>query len=161
MTQGRGRRGNACIAPPDLSSSPNLSTGKEKRAAFAEPALLWYTFGRDIPWGTWGTTPPPGGRTAGVLAMAQTQPKAEEQRGPRTWWRRLGLPVRVGLGAALTACVLALVGLARGFAPLTPSTVLLALLISGGSWGLVAWAVTTAALESEEVEPEEGGEEGA
>lgn len=78
----------------------------------------------------------------------------------RNWWQRLSLPVRVGIGAAVVACVLVLVGLARGFAPLTPSTILLALLISGGSWGLVAWAVATAALDSEEAEPEEGGEEG-
>lgn len=90
--------------------------------------------------------------------MARTQPKVDEQRKPRKGWQRLSLPVRVGIGAALTACLLTAVGLARGFAPLTPSTVLLALLISGGSWGLVAWAVTTAALESEEVEPEEGSE---
>ncbi|MGC8838972.1 MAG: hypothetical protein ACP5UM_11205 [Anaerolineae bacterium] len=93
--------------------------------------------------------------------MTGTQPKADEREAPRTWWHRLSLPVRVGLGAALTACLLVAVGLARGFAPLTPSTVLLALLISGGSWGLVAWAVTTAALDSEDVEPEEPGEGGA
>lgn len=93
--------------------------------------------------------------------MAETQQKVSKQGETRNWWQRLSLPVRVGIGAALVACVLASVGLARGFAPLTPSTVLLALLISGGSWGLVAWAVTTAALDSEVVEPEEGSEEGA
>lgn len=93
--------------------------------------------------------------------MAETQPKGNKQGDTRNWWQRLGLPVRVGIGAALTACLLVVVGLARGFAPLTPSTVLLALLISGGSWGLVAWAVTTAALDSEVVEQEEGSEEGA
>ncbi len=93
--------------------------------------------------------------------MTTTQPKVDGPEKPRTWWHRLDLPVRVGIGAALTACLLVAVGLARGFAPLTPSTVFLALLISGGSWGLVAWAVTTAALDSEVVEPEEGGEEGA
>ncbi|MBC7223891.1 MAG: hypothetical protein H5T59_06425 [Anaerolineae bacterium] len=92
--------------------------------------------------------------------MARKESEVKQTGETRNWWQRLGLPVRVGLGAALVACVLVLVGLARGFAPLTPSTVLLALLISGGSWGLVAWAVTTAALDSEDVEPEEGDEGG-
>ena len=33
--------------------------------------------------------------------------------------------------------------------PLNPLSILLALLISGGSWGLVAWAVATAAVDVE------------
>lgn len=90
-----------------------------------------------------------------------SEPK-EQQVGMgqrEAWWTRLPLPLRVGLGAGLVGAMLALVGMLRGFAPLTPASLGLALLISGGSWGLVAWAVATAALESEEAEPDEGGKE--
>ena len=89
--------------------------------------------------------------------------KVESSNPPSrvSWWTRLGLPLQVGLVAGLVGAALALVGMLRGFAPLTPASLALALLISGGSWGLVAWAVTTAALDSEQVEPDEGGQEDA
>ena len=64
-------------------------------------------------------------------------------------WKRLSLPLRIGLIAAALAILLALVGVARGNVPLTPLSIMLALLISGGSWGLVAWAVATAAVDVE------------
>ncbi len=63
--------------------------------------------------------------------------------------KRLSIPLRIGLGAAALAIVLALVGIARGNVPLNPLSILLALLISGGAWGLVAWAVATAAVDVE------------
>ncbi len=63
--------------------------------------------------------------------------------------RRLSGPLKIGLGAAALGIALALVGIARGNVPLNPVSVLLALLISGGSWGLVAWAVATAAYDVE------------
>jgi hypothetical protein len=65
------------------------------------------------------------------------------------FWKRLSLPLRIGLIAAALAILLALVGIARGNVPLNPLSILLALLISGGSWGLVAWAVATAAVDVE------------
>ncbi|HSN78661.1 MAG TPA: hypothetical protein VL334_26625 [Anaerolineae bacterium] len=64
-------------------------------------------------------------------------------------WKRLSLPLRIGLLAAAVAILLALVGVARGNVPLNPLSILLALLISGGTWGLVAWAVATAAVDVE------------
>lgn len=64
-------------------------------------------------------------------------------------WKRLSLPLRIGLGAAALAVLLALIGIARGNVPLNPLSILLALLISGGAWGLVAWAVATAAIDVE------------
>lgn len=64
-------------------------------------------------------------------------------------WKRLSPPLRAGLIAAAVAILLALVGIARGNVPLTPLSILLALLISGGTWGLVAWAVATAAVDVE------------
>ena len=76
-------------------------------------------------------------------------------------WKRLSIPLRIGLVAAALAILLALVGIARGNVPLNPLSILLALLISGGSWGLVAWVVATAAVDvdadvadAEQVEPE-------
>jgi len=57
--------------------------------------------------------------------------------------------LKIGLVAAALGIALALVGIARGNVPLNPTSVLLALLISGGSWGLVAWAVATAAYDVE------------
>ncbi len=64
-------------------------------------------------------------------------------------WKRLSLPLRIGLVAAALAILLTLIGIARGNVPLNPLSILLALLISGGSWGLVAWAVATAAVDVE------------
>lgn len=63
------------------------------------------------------------------------------------FWRRLSGPMKVGLIAAALGLILAIVGIARGNVPLNPLSIFLALLISGGSWGLVAWAVATAARD--------------
>ena len=75
-----------------------------------------------------------------------------------SFWKRLSVPLRIGISAAALAIVLALIGIARGNVPLNPLSILLALLISGGAWGLVAWAVATAAVdvESDVAEAERG-----
>ncbi|MCD6291773.1 MAG: hypothetical protein J7M34_14855 [Anaerolineae bacterium] len=62
---------------------------------------------------------------------------------------RLSTPLKVGLGAAALGLLLAVIGILRGQVPLNPISILLALLISGGTWGLVAWAVATAAVDVE------------
>ena len=62
---------------------------------------------------------------------------------------RTSLPVKIGLGFALVAMLLAVVGIVRGMVPANPLSIFLALLISGGSWGLVSWAVATAAVDVE------------
>lgn len=64
-------------------------------------------------------------------------------------WKRLGLALRVGLLCAGLGMALAVVGIARGTVPLNPLSIFLALLISGGSWGVVSWAVTTAVVDVE------------
>jgi hypothetical protein len=64
-------------------------------------------------------------------------------------WKRVSLPLRVGLIFALAGIVLAIVGIIRGAVPPNPLSILLALLISGGSWGVVSWAVTTAIVDVE------------
>ena len=66
-----------------------------------------------------------------------------------TLFSRIGLPVKVGLAFALVAMLLVVVGIVRGTVPANPLSILMALLISGGSWGLVSWAVTTAVVDVE------------
>ncbi len=65
-------------------------------------------------------------------------------------WGRLGLAGRVGLICAGLGVALAIVGIVRGTVPLNPLSIFLALLISGGSWGVVSWAVTTAVVDVEQ-----------
>ena len=67
-----------------------------------------------------------------------------------TRWKRLSGPLKVGIIAALTGMALAVVGILRGAVPVNPLSILLALLISGGSWGLVAWAIAAAAHDVEQ-----------
>jgi hypothetical protein len=55
--------------------------------------------------------------------------------------------------------LLAVVGIVRGIVPANPLSIFLALLISGGSWGLVSWAVATAAVDGErDVAEQEAGD---
>ncbi|MDW8318348.1 MAG: hypothetical protein RMN53_10960 [Anaerolineae bacterium] len=72
-----------------------------------------------------------------------SQPSQPARRG-------LPGPVKIGLIAAGLALGLALIGIARGNVPLNPLSIALALLISAGSWGIVAWAVATAAADVED-----------
>ncbi len=67
----------------------------------------------------------------------------------KSWWARGGLPLKVGLGFAAAGVVLAIVGIARGNVPLNAWSIFLALVISGGSWGIVSWAIATAAVDVE------------
>ncbi len=62
---------------------------------------------------------------------------------------RWSAPLKIGLGAAAVGLLLAVIGIARGQVPLNPVSILLALLISSGMWGLVAWAIATAAVDVE------------
>lgn len=59
-------------------------------------------------------------------------------------------PVLIGLVAALIAIALSLYGMATNAnaTPLTLRSVVLVILIAGGSWGLIAWAIATAAVEA-------------
>jgi len=79
----------------------------------------------------------------------------------RSWWQRGGLPLKIGLGFAAAGVILAIVGIARGNVPLNPWSIFLALVISGGSWGVVSWAIATAAVDVEQdiAEQEELAEE--
>jgi hypothetical protein len=59
-------------------------------------------------------------------------------------------PVLVGVVAAVIAIVLSLFGMLTNpnATPLTIRSFLLVVVIAGGSWGLIAWAIATAAVEA-------------
>ena len=65
-------------------------------------------------------------------------------------WQTLSLPLKTGLLFAALGIALTIVGIVRGNVPLNPTSIAIALLIGGGSWFLVSWAVATAAVDVEE-----------
>ncbi len=70
---------------------------------------------------------------------------------PRTLWQRLDGPLKVGLAFALLAIVMTVVGIFRDpQTPVTAWSLIVGSLISGLTWGLVSWAIATAAVEVEE-----------
>lgn len=63
-------------------------------------------------------------------------------------WRQLSGPVKIGLVLGLVGALLTVVGLLMGnLAPLTVRSLLLGILLGGGSWGVVSWAIASAAAE--------------
>jgi hypothetical protein len=67
----------------------------------------------------------------------------------RRWWSRLSRPVQIGLALGLIGALLTVVGLFTGsFAPLTLRSVVLGVLLGGGSWGVVSWAIASAASDA-------------
>lgn len=76
-------------------------------------------------------------------------------------WRRLTGPVKVGTICAFIAILLVVIGQLRHPEDITLRSMLMGILIGGGSWGLVSWAVAYAAWDveseiaaEETVEPE-------
>ncbi|MBI4674081.1 MAG: hypothetical protein HY741_20750 [Chloroflexi bacterium] len=59
-------------------------------------------------------------------------------------------PILVGVVAAIIAIALSLFGMLTNpnASPLNLRSFLLVVLIAGGSWGLIAWAIATAAVEA-------------
>ena len=63
-------------------------------------------------------------------------------------WKQLGSPVKIGLILGLLGALLTVIGLLLGnLAPLTVRSLLLGILLGGGSWGLVSWAIASAAAD--------------
>lgn len=67
----------------------------------------------------------------------------------RNLWTRLRGPTKAGAIAALIAVVLVIIGIFRGAVPANPASILIALLVGALSWGVVAWAIATAASDVE------------
>jgi hypothetical protein len=79
----------------------------------------------------------------------------------KRFWTRLSGPVKIGLVLGLIGAVLTVAGLFIGdFAPLTVRSVLLGILLGGGSWGVVSWAIAAAASDAVELDQEESQSEG-
>jgi len=65
-------------------------------------------------------------------------------------WRHLSGPLRIGLSFALIAIILTVIGIFRDpNTPNTPWSLIVGSLISGLTWGLVSWAIATAAVTVE------------
>ncbi len=68
----------------------------------------------------------------------------------RNLWQRMSGPLKVGVVFAAIGMILTIIGVIRD--PSTPDTVWafgVGALISGATWGLVSWAIATAAVEVE------------
>lgn len=66
------------------------------------------------------------------------------------WWHRLSGPLKIGLGFALAGIVLTVVGILRDpGTPITAWSLIVGSLISGATWGLISWAIATAAVTVE------------
>jgi hypothetical protein len=68
----------------------------------------------------------------------------------RQLWRRLGVPVKIGVAFAVVAGLMALVGwvVRPEYTSRSLLSLFLAVLISAGTWGLVSWAIAAAAVEA-------------
>jgi hypothetical protein len=67
----------------------------------------------------------------------------------RQLWARWSGPVRIGLVLGLVGALLTVAGLVKGdFAPLTFQSLVLGILFGGGSWGVVSWAIASAASDA-------------
>jgi Mg/Co/Ni transporter MgtE len=67
----------------------------------------------------------------------------------RRLWKRLSVPIRIGLVFAAIAALMALAGwIARPtYTSRSLISLFLAIVISAGTWGLVSWAIAAAAVE--------------
>ncbi|MCS7259859.1 MAG: hypothetical protein NZ765_03650 [Anaerolineae bacterium] len=68
----------------------------------------------------------------------------------RNLWQRMNGPAKVGSVFAALGAILTIIGVIRD--PTTPVTAWslgMGALISGATWGLVSWAIATAAVEVE------------
>ncbi len=67
----------------------------------------------------------------------------------RALWKRLGTPVKIGLLFAVIAGLMALTGwiVRPDYTSRSLISLFLAVVISAGTWGVVAWAIAAAAVE--------------
>ena len=64
-------------------------------------------------------------------------------------WKKLGGPLKVGLVLGLIGAVLTVIGLPMGnLAPLTARSLILGVVLGGGSWGVVSWAIAVVAADT-------------
>lgn len=91
--------------------------------------------------------PPTDQPTPADLPAQPAQPAQLAQPARTRRW--LTLPVKIGLGFGALGLLLTVVGILRGQVPVAPLNIAVALLIGGGVWFVVAWAVAAAAVDVE------------
>jgi hypothetical protein len=65
-------------------------------------------------------------------------------------WQRMSGPLKIGLVFAVLGISLTIIGILRDpTTPITAWSLIVGSLISGVTWGLVSWAIATAAVEVE------------
>ena len=65
-------------------------------------------------------------------------------------WQRLNGPAKTGLGFASLGIIMTIAGIFKDpGTPVTAWSLIVGSFISGGTWGLVSWAIATAAVEVE------------
>lgn len=65
-------------------------------------------------------------------------------------WQRMSVPLKIGLIFAVLGISLTIIGILRDpTTPITSWSLIVGSLISGITWGLVSWAIATAAVEVE------------
>ena len=68
----------------------------------------------------------------------------------KNFWQRMSGPLKVGLVFAALGIALTVIGIFRDpTTPVTAWSLIVGSLISGVTWGLVSWAIATAAIEVE------------
>jgi hypothetical protein len=68
-------------------------------------------------------------------------------------WKKLGGPIQIGLVLGLIGALLTVIGLLMGnLAPATPRSIILGILLGGGSWGVVSWAIAAVAADTVDID---------
>ncbi|GAB4548897.1 MAG: hypothetical protein Kow0063_43780 [Anaerolineae bacterium] len=76
-------------------------------------------------------------------------PEADAPRKKNLWQRMTG-PLKIGLCFAAAGILLTVIGILRDpGTPVNAWSLGMGMLISGGTWGVVSWAIATAAVEVE------------
>jgi hypothetical protein len=76
--------------------------------------------------------------------------KEAESSSSGSLWRRLNGPTKIGLVFAAVGILLTVIGILRDpTTPINAWSLGMGVLISGGTWGVVSWAIATAAVEVE------------
>ncbi|OQY48653.1 MAG: hypothetical protein B6242_01720 [Anaerolineaceae bacterium 4572_78] len=66
-------------------------------------------------------------------------------------WKRLDVPMQIGLSFSLIAITFTVVGIIRDpNTPITAWSLIVGSLIGGLTWGIVSWAIATAAITVEQ-----------
>lgn len=65
-------------------------------------------------------------------------------------WQRLDGPLKIGITFAVIGIALTIIGIFRDpTTPVTAWSIFMGSVIAGGVWGVVSWAIATAAVEVE------------